>query len=72
MGAIVVEQKIFTCPSPESNPERWIYRQTLYHVAVEASFYSDVVECLPLDPAAQVKFPPRAVGIFLHPVTFGG
>ena len=26
-------------------------------------------ECLPLDPAAQVRFPPRAVGIFLHPVT---
>ena len=31
-----------------------------------------MVECLPLDPAAQVRFPPRAVGIFLHPVTFGG
>ena len=28
-----------------------------------------VVECLPLDPAAQVRFPPRAVGIYLHPVT---
>ena len=39
---------------------------------MEAGFYSDVVECLPLDPAAQVRFPPRAVGIFLHPVTFGG
>ena len=37
--------------------------------AVEAGFYSDVVECLPLDPAAQIRFPPRAVGIFLHPVT---
>ena len=35
-------------------------------------FYSDVVECLPVDPAAQVRFPPRAAGIFLHPVTFGG
>ena len=31
--------------------------------------YSDVLECLPLDPAAQVRIPPRAVGIFLHPVT---
>ena len=41
-------------------------------LAVEAGFYSDVVECLPLDPAAQVRFPPWAVGIFLHPVTFGG
>ena len=39
---------------------------------MEAGFYSDVVDCLPLDPAAQVRFPPRAVGIFLHPVTFGG
>ena len=37
-----------------------------------AGFYSDVVECLPLDPAAQVRFPPQAVRIFLHPVTFGG
>ena len=31
-----------------------------------------MVECLPLDPAAKVGFPPRAVVIFLHPVTFGG
>ena len=43
-----------------------------FYLAVEAGFYSDVVECLLLDPAAQVRFPPRAVGIFLHPVTFGG
>ena len=41
-----------------------------YCLAVEAGFYSDVVECLPLDPTAQVRFPPLAVGIFLHPVTF--
>ena len=27
-------RKYFTCSSPESNPGRWIYRQTLYHVAV--------------------------------------
>ena len=40
--------------------------------AVEDDFYSDVVECLPLDPMAQVRFQPRAVRIFLHPVTFGG
>ena len=40
-----------------------------YCLAVEAGFYSDVVECLPIDPAAQVRFPPRAVWIFLHPVT---
>ena len=48
------------------------YITHFYCLAVEAGFYSDVVECLPLDPAAQVRFPPRAVGIFLHPVTFGG
>ena len=45
------------------------YITHFYCLAVEAGFYSDVVECLPLDPAAQVRFPPRAVGIFLHPVT---
>ena len=43
-----------------------------YCLAVEAGFYSDMVECLPLDPAAQVQFPLWAVGIFLRPVTFGG
>ena len=43
-----------------------------YCLAVEAGFNSNVVECLPLDPASQVRFPPRTVGIFLHPVTFGG
>ena len=31
-----------------------------------------MVECLPLDPTAQVRFPPLAVGVLLHPVTFGG
>ena len=46
------------------------YKTHYYCLAVEAGFYSDVVECLPSDPAAQVRFPPRAVGIFLHPVTF--
>ena len=49
-----------------------MYITHVYCLAVEAGFYSDVVECLPLDPAAQVQFPPRAVDIFLHPVTFGG
>ena len=48
------------------------YITHFYCLAVEAGFYSDVVECLPLDPAAQVRIPPWAVGIFLHPVTFGG
>ena len=45
------------------------YITHFYCLAVEAGFYSDVVECLTLDPAAQVRFPPRAVRIFLHPVT---
>ena len=43
---------------------RYRYIRHFYCLAVEAGFYSDVVECLPLDPAAQVRFPPRAVGIF--------
>ena len=51
---------------------RYRYITHFYCLAVEAGFYSDMVECLPLDPAAQVRFPPRAVGIFLHPETFGG
>ena len=36
VGAIVVERKYFTCPSRESNPGRWIYRQTLsgFHAGV--------------------------------------
>ena len=45
------------------------YITNFYCLAVEAGFYSDVVECLPLDPAAQVRFPAWAVGIFLHPLT---
>ena len=36
-------EKYFTCPSWESNPGRWIYRQTLYHVAVKAGFYRKAV-----------------------------
>ena len=31
-----------------------------------------MVEYLPLDPGAKVPFRPPDVGIFLHPVTFGG
>ena len=42
----VVEQKYFTCSSRESNPGRWIYRQTLYHVIVKAGFYHKAVEVL--------------------------
>ena len=64
LGAIFLEQKYFTCPSRESNPGRWIYKQTLYHVAVEAGFYSDVVECVPVDPAAWIRFPAGTGEIF--------
>ena len=39
-----LERKYFTCTSRESNPGRWIYRQTLYHVAVKAGFYRKAVE----------------------------
>ena len=61
----------------ESNLSREIcsrdrYITHFYCLAVEAGFYSDVVECLPVDPTAQFRFPPRAVRIFQHPVTFGG
>ena len=31
------------------------YITHFYCLAVEAGFYSDVVECLPVDPAAQVR-----------------
>ena len=47
-----------------------VYITHFYCLAVEAGFYSYMVECLPLDPVAQVRFPPWAVWIFLDPVTF--
>ena len=49
---------------------RYRYITHFYCLAVEASFYSDVVKCLPLDLVAQVRIPPQAVRIFLHPATF--
>ena len=64
----VVERKYFTCPSRESNPGRWIYRQTLYHVAVKAGFYRKAVEVyyLYLDPVtytpSNLKFVPEFLG----------
>ena len=39
----MVEQNYFTCPSRKTNPGRCIYRQTLYHVAVKAGFYSEML-----------------------------
>ena len=35
-----------------------------YCLAVEAGFYSDVIECLPVDPATWVRFPAGAGKIF--------
>ena len=45
-----------------------------YCLAVEACFYSDVVEYLPVDPATWVRFPAGAGKIFTlfdnHPLIF--
>ena len=66
--ATVVERKYFTCPSRESNQGRWIYRQTLYHVAVKAGFYRKAVEVyfIYLDPVtftpSNLKFVPEFLG----------
>ena len=43
------------------------YITHFYCLAGKAGFYSDVVECLPIDPAAKVRLPPRAVGNFSAP-----
>ena len=40
------------------------YMIHFYCLAVEAGFYSDVVECLPVDPATWVRFPAGAGKIF--------
>ena len=56
VGAIVVERKYFTCPSRESNPGRWIYRQTLYHVAVKAGFYRKAVEVYYIPRPCDMQF----------------
>ena len=48
------------------------YITHFYCLAVKAGYHSNVLEYLLLDPAAQVRLPPYAVGIFQHPVTFGG
>ena len=40
------------------------YKIHFYCLAVEAGFYSDVVECLPVDPATWVRFPAGAGKIF--------
>ena len=40
------------------------YMIHFYCLAVEAGFYSDVVECLPVNPATWVRFPAGAGRIF--------
>ena len=40
------------------------YISHFYCLAVEAGFYCDVVECLPVDPATWVRFPAGAGKIF--------
>ena len=40
------------------------YITHFYCLAVEAGFYSDVVECLPVDPASWVRFSAGAGKIF--------
>ena len=40
------------------------YKIHFYCLAVEAGFYSDVVECLPVDPATWVQFPAGTGKIF--------
>ena len=42
---------------------RFIYTH-FYCLVVEADFYSDVVECLPVDPATWIRFPARTGKIF--------
>ena len=60
--------KIFYCASRESNPGCWIYRQTLYHVAVIDCFYRKAVEVyyIYLDPVtfnpSNLKFVPEFLG----------
>ena len=41
-----------------------IYKIHFYCLAVEAGFYSDVVKCLPVDPATWVRIPAGAGKIF--------
>ena len=60
MGAMVVERKYFTCLSRESNPCRWINRQTIYHVPVKAGFYRKAEEYLYIPRPCDIIIPPTA------------
>ena len=55
----VTGEKIEITFSPDqgSNPVRWTQCPTLYHVAIKAGLYSDVVECWTLNPADRVRSP---------------
>ena len=44
-------------PDRGSNPVRLTQSPTLYHVAIKAGFYSDVVECWTLNTADRVRSP---------------
>ena len=54
-------ENISTCPCQKSNPGRWIYRQTLYHVTVKAGSYCNAVEvcCIP----SPVTFSPTKLNV---------
>ena len=73
----VTGEKIEITFSPDrgSNPVRWTQSPTLYHVAIKAGFYSDVVECWTLNPVDRVRSPVGEkcdLDFFSFPITFGG
>ena len=41
-----------------------IYVIPFYYLGVEAGFYSDMVECFPVDPATWVRFLPGTDKLF--------
>ena len=49
---------------PDTSVTGYRYMIHFYCLAVEAGFYSDVVECLPVDPAHWVRFPAGTGKIF--------
>ena len=48
-----------------------IYKIHFYCLAEEAGFYSDVVECLPVDPATWVQFPAGTGKKYFRSTTIG-
>ena len=43
----------------------FVYIIHFCYLAVEAGFYSDIVECLPVDPETWIRFPAGTGKIFL-------